>query len=227
MQDIRKDNFSEEENNYSHKENIYHEVKTAFGDLDKNRKIIVIFLVFFSFSFFIFWVVSTKKTINNQLNPAANTETEPQYELLEGKENIDTDGDGLYDWEENEIYKTSPYLADTDGDGISDGEEIEAGTDPLCPEGQDCGLNDVLFEQEQIDTEVDVEMNRFINENINLNIEGADGPVVDEDSFSEILEGGMEAKDLRAMLLGAGMDETILNTISDEDLMQSYQEILQ
>src|SRR6476660_3391740 len=36
----------------------------------------------------------------------------------------DTDGDGLSDAEEVNIYGTSPVLADTDGDGFSDSDEV-------------------------------------------------------------------------------------------------------
>jgi hypothetical protein len=43
----------------------------------------------------------------------------------------DTDGDGLSDGEEVNVYGTDPRLADTDGDGLSDGEEVNVhGTDP-------------------------------------------------------------------------------------------------
>ena len=42
----------------------------------------------------------------------------------------DTDGDGIKDGDEVNIYHTNPLLADTDGDGIPDGAEIAAGTDP-------------------------------------------------------------------------------------------------
>lgn len=43
----------------------------------------------------------------------------------------DTDGDGVSDTDELEIYGTDPDNADTDGDGVSDGDEIHVnGTDP-------------------------------------------------------------------------------------------------
>jgi hypothetical protein len=45
----------------------------------------------------------------------------------------DTDGDGLSDGEEVNIYKTDPLNPDTDGDGFSDGEEVQAGYNPLGP----------------------------------------------------------------------------------------------
>jgi len=43
---------------------------------------------------------------------------------------IDSDGDGLSDYEEIRIYDTDPWLVDSDGDGLSDAEEVEAGTNP-------------------------------------------------------------------------------------------------
>ncbi len=45
-------------------------------------------------------------------------------------DNIDTDGDGLLDFEEKKI-GANPYLKDTDGDGINDGDEVKSGSDPL------------------------------------------------------------------------------------------------
>lgn len=45
----------------------------------------------------------------------------------------DTDGDGLTDYEETEIYGTDPLNPDTDNDTISDRDEILAGLNPLNP----------------------------------------------------------------------------------------------
>ena len=47
-----------------------------------------------------------------------------------GDDGTDTDGDGLTDYEEEQL-GTDPALEDTDGDDRPDGEEVEAGTDPL------------------------------------------------------------------------------------------------
>ena len=43
----------------------------------------------------------------------------------------DSDGDGLFDDDEEEVYETDPNDEDTDGDGASDGEEVYYETDPL------------------------------------------------------------------------------------------------
>jgi len=64
---------------------------------------------------------------------------------------LDSDLDGLADWEENEAYwggyLTNPNLFDTDGDSVGDLDEILGGTDPLepCSNNADTdgdGLND-------------------------------------------------------------------------------------
>jgi hypothetical protein len=45
---------------------------------------------------------------------------------------IDTDGDGVADGDEGNIYGTDPTVFDTDGDGVSDGRELfDLRTDPL------------------------------------------------------------------------------------------------
>lgn len=46
---------------------------------------------------------------------------------------LDTDSDGLSDYEEITTYGTSPGNPDTDGDFINDGDEINNGGDPLDP----------------------------------------------------------------------------------------------
>jgi hypothetical protein len=46
---------------------------------------------------------------------------------------VDTDGDGLFDFYERNVWGTDPRKADTDGDGYSDSEELKNGYDPLSP----------------------------------------------------------------------------------------------
>lgn len=40
---------------------------------------------------------------------------------------IDTDQDGLTDYDEVRVYHTDPSIADTDGDGFADGDEASQG----------------------------------------------------------------------------------------------------
>jgi hypothetical protein len=59
-------------------------------------------------------------------------------------QSIDTDHDGLNDYEEINFYETSAYLPDTDSDGIDDKTEIEQGKNPLCAEGETCGAAEAV-----------------------------------------------------------------------------------
>jgi hypothetical protein len=88
--------------------------------------------------------------IANGLNPNDPTDAlaDPDHdgltnlqEFLLGTDphNADTDGDGLSDGDEVNIYHTNPLVADTDGDGIPDGVEIATGTDPLNAASFDLG----------------------------------------------------------------------------------------
>ncbi|MFM8319413.1 MAG: FHA domain-containing protein, partial [Chloroflexota bacterium] len=54
----------------------------------------------------------------------------------------DTDGDGLKDGEEVNLYKTLPLIADTDGDTLTDGSEVQLGINPLKPDTDGDGLPD-------------------------------------------------------------------------------------
>lgn len=59
-------------------------------------------------------------------------------------QNIDTDKDGLKDWEEM-LYQTDVNNPDTDGDGASDGNEVQRGYDPLVAGN---GETDIEVERE-------------------------------------------------------------------------------
>ncbi len=64
---------------------------------------------------------------------------------------LDTDKDGLSDYNELNVHQTSPYIKDTDSDGLTDKEEIDQGTDPLCPQDEECEqrtINNVTSSEE-------------------------------------------------------------------------------
>ena len=67
----------------------------------------------------------------------------------------DTDGDGLSDFDEENIFFTSKYLFDSDGDGVSDLEEIRSGIDPNCPVGSSCGVYNTETSTNDLDYSVD------------------------------------------------------------------------
>ncbi|NHJ49923.1 MAG: hypothetical protein FK733_19175 [Asgard group archaeon] len=67
-----------------------------------------------------------------------------EYLLLAGFEvNLDSDGDGVTDYDEINTYLTDPYDVDSDDDGVSDGIEIlSIFTDPLDSDTDNDGLTD-------------------------------------------------------------------------------------
>src|SRR3989338_4602783 len=67
--------------------------------------------------------------------PQVNAQFTTSDEELKTK---DTDSDGLSDYDELNVYGTSPYLKDSDGDSYSDKIEIDSNNDPNCPKGTEC-----------------------------------------------------------------------------------------
>lgn len=56
---------------------------------------------------------------------------------------MDSDGDGLNDYDEIYVYGTNPLDPDSDGDGLNDYDEVMVhGTDPLNPDSDGDGLSD-------------------------------------------------------------------------------------
>lgn len=67
-------------------------------------------------------------------DPSDNSASDDMWVNVTG---LDTDGDGLTDYDEEHIYGTDPGDADTDNDGINDGDEISNGTNPLVAEHEE------------------------------------------------------------------------------------------
>ena len=141
---------------------------------------------------------------------------------------LDTDEDGLKDWDELNTYGTSPYLADTDSDGTNDAQEVEAGEDPTCAAGRTCGssfldtaeLGGIGTQQPQDSTGAS-------------ELEGAfaePGDAISDESASALdalREGGdVSADDIRALLRDAGVSEQELEAATDKDLLDLFSEVL-
>lgn len=63
---------------------------------------------------------------------------------------LDSDGDGLINYDEETIYGTDPYNPDSDAGGVDDGTEVSRGTDPLdgdddFEDGYDLNLNPGIY----------------------------------------------------------------------------------
>lgn len=188
-----------------------------------NPRVAFGFLLFLSFITLLLGVWQIGRAINKPFDLAGErslSEIEAEHgapsgsALIDDAHNKDTDGDGISDADELELYGTSPYLADTDSDGFSDSQELANGHDPLCPAGADC--RGVGVSSGSLDTDED-----------NLAVFEPTSPVQLDNETKQQLS-TITAPELRQMLLDSGqIDAATLNQIDDQTLMQAYQELLQ
>ena len=191
-----------------------------FKGLPKPQKNAVIVLAALAVFVVVFWVWQMKSHINGPFDyKTASSEidvTEDDFNNL--LMSVDTDKDGLSDYDEIYTYKSSPYLEDTDSDGIIDKAEVDGGNDPLCPQGKDCNA--------AIDTSIAASTASSTSGSIEP-LSGLDAASSDEAALTKALSGTSDAATLRQLLISSGVSIEDLNKISDEDLMKSYQETLE
>lgn len=95
---------------------------------------------------------------------------EEEYDAInytEAEKNInalDTDGDGLPDWQEI-ITNTDPHNTDTDGDGTADGKELELDRDPAV-----ASPNDKLDKSKTLTVEANANTDVTISEEVSKNL---------------------------------------------------------
>lgn len=185
--------------------------------LDKSQKIAVAVLAIFAVFIFVFWIVDAKKGLKGDSNPSQNTQNINTETCKDGSCNSsaidlklkDTDKDGLNDYDELNLYGTSPYLEDSDSDGYLDSEEVKSSNDPNCPVGRSC---------------------TSLNQNNQTKVNQVENPVIqnaNDQSGQQILEGQGSADNIRKLLLeSSSIDPELLKQISDEELMKTYKDVL-
>ncbi len=123
----------------------------------------------------------------------------------ESLKKVDTDGDGLTDYDELYVYRSSPYMRDTDSDAIADGEEVRRGTSPTCQEGKDCMFNPIAASA---------------NASAAVNAEMSDAAAPAEQQQPGVDLTNITAQELREALIESGIPADKLTEVSDEDLMK-------
>ncbi len=184
----------------------------GFKTNDRWTKLMFGVLIFFGIATLFLGILKINRSINENIFPKIEqqpiTKTNNQQKTPEELMAIDTDGDGLSDYQEMYVYGTSIYLADTDSDGYSDKDEVDNGYDPNCPKGSDCRGTDTI---------------PTINNNDN-NIQNNNDQISSKDKAQ--LE-NLTVEQIRDLLLSTGqISEEDLSQISDEDLMASFKESL-
>jgi hypothetical protein len=202
-------------------------------NLDKNQKLALIGLTFFGICLIVIWVFNLNNEIRGPLNPkvsaADNTASATTQTSDDKLKRQDTDGDGLSDYDEINVYHTSPYIADSDSDGIPHGIEIAKGTDPNCPQGKDCSATTIAAAPVSTSTTISSpNTSNAINESALTAGTAVESSSSDADAASSaLLSGQLTAAQLRQLLISSGqVNKTDLDKISDADLLKAYQDQL-
>lgn len=213
--------------------------------------VLAIALLIFGFSFY-----QTQSNINNPFKigqaryenvdiPAGD---EVDLEDAEALKKIDTDKDGLSDYLELYVYGTSAYIEDTDSDGISDKMEVVSGANPLCANPDGCNVdifsgtpadqnndNDSVVKQNLIDlgfVASDLESLSSdelaqLYEQANIALLQSSGASADNSVSTETSSYIMSVEELKSALMQEGVTAEELSAISDDQLMEMYNQVLQ
>lgn len=189
----------------------------SFKDMPKPQKTAAILLFLFAVFILVFWLWQFQSKLKSPFNPPEGYEKNASSTDLSSSI-IDTDQDGLTD-EQEEMYGTSPYIEDTDSDGVSDSEEISRGTDPNCPAGESCFRSDTV-DVSGLDAASSSDSSLSLSSDDELGAE-------DIAALEKLISGQGDATSIRQFLLQNGASEDDLSGISDEDLLASYQTVVQ
>lgn len=147
--------------------------------------------------------------------------SQKEEKAKEEQKTKDTDGDGLSDYDELYIYKTSPYIKDTDSDGTDDKTEVFAGNNPNCPEGKSCSgvTGDAAGANTAATNLLGVISNSPIASSLSkYNFQSKD----DIDKFVK----SITVDQIRQALTQAGVPADQLDSITDEQLKQLFSQTL-
>jgi hypothetical protein len=110
--------------------------------------------------------------------------------LIASHLDLDSDGDGLKDWEET-LWGTDPLNPDSDGDGISDGEEIRLNRNPLVKgEGEKVTISSSTSSAPETLTATDRFSREFFTRYVALK---QSGKKVTQNEINAIISGLIEA----------------------------------
>ncbi len=147
--------------------------------------------------------------------PVFETTAEKQAKEITSQKTRDTDGDGLTDYNELYLYKTSAYLADTDGDGYSDQSELSGGTNPNCPTGATCEASATIS---------NTASPSFVSDLSNpIDASGLTGAVA-IDPIEELKN--LTIPQIRELLIQSGADKATVDAMTDDQVQMLYDSAL-
>ncbi len=210
------------------------------NDFGRRHKVGFVLLSFCIIAVIVLWIMQLQRSIVSPLYKNMDTSAQPIAAGTSSEESTlrakDTDSDALSDWDELNLYKTSPYLADSDSDGFADKQEIDSGNNPNCPEGKSCAVSEVQPQTESSD---------FTNPGLDdllsrTTASGGISPTVtpsaspsnsvltaeEKQALRSALGESADPNSLRLLLLQAGMKQAQLDAMSDEQLVAAFNELI-
>ena len=169
---------------------------------------VVAFLAFASAALGAIQISRTIKSPFLPKNKVAKSEIPSEEERKQELKNLDTDKDSLSDYDELNIYHTSPFIEDSDSDGDLDNNEVASGEDPNCPKGKNCFSSVFATTTPGADEQAN---SLFTNNLLGGNTAGILG----------------NAFDIRKELGNLGVPSQLFQNISDDELLKLYTETLQ
>jgi hypothetical protein len=111
-------------------------------EINAHQKLGLVFFIVLGIGTIGVGVMRFDRAINDPLKKTGTFEYRTVSELeAENEQRLrtqDSDADGVTDYDELRIFRTSPFLDDSDSDGMKDGDEIARSSDPNCPKGRTC-----------------------------------------------------------------------------------------
>jgi hypothetical protein len=201
---------------------------TFWQSLAKQQKYGLGFLLLFSLIVLLFWFIQLRQQLiypfYNNTSPAKfyasqnfnkNIGVSKEESIKAYQQSKDTDNDGLSDWDELNIYHTSPYLDDSDGDNISDYNEVKDKTNPNCPEGSVCSEDNLIINNEKSNNSSN--SNSAVINPLNQNQTNTLLKAFGENPSADIL---------RSALIKSGANAEEMNKISDKELLLMYSKMM-
>lgn len=163
------------------------------------------------------WAHMAKPFSVEYSGPRLTTGAEKQSADIAAQKAADTDSDGVSDYDELNIFKTSPYLADSDSDGQNDGAEINAGQDPNCALGANCD-GGTISNSEAVGGQQSAE---FLGDQATTSAAAAAQLQSSLDTLKNI-----PVEQIRTLLINAGASQEEVDAMSDEDVKALYDQLL-
>ncbi|MEK7619126.1 MAG: hypothetical protein AAB416_02710 [Patescibacteria group bacterium] len=209
------------------------EPPVSAGGQRPNTGMLLAGFVFLAVASLVFGVATTLKNVSAPFQATAGKDSEEEELVIEqgpsiqDLKNQDTDSDGLSDYDEGQVYRTSPYLKDSDADGYDDKQEIATGHDPLCATGKPCS-KEVKTSGATTDPEGSEQAGVTEPSNISGSSKFDPSKYVDassQDPFAKLEQFG--PAEVRALLLEKGLPPDKLQQLSDETIMELYRQTLE